>query len=139
SEGRIDFVELKFLRATQPWLTGEIRKLVLVKNFQSLPKDWHEAEAFTLGVLPQELVFLHPEIFRCPKSDLLAWLINLGHRLTGDLVTGLRSGNSRPPEEDSDGPRHQLPLTELRTDDVAQPLLEKSASLESTVEVSDDK
>ena len=35
-EGRIDFVELKFLRSLHPLLTGEIRKLVTVKGYQSI-------------------------------------------------------------------------------------------------------
>jgi len=29
-----------------------------------------------LDVLPQELVFLFENIFRCPKDEVLAWLIN---------------------------------------------------------------
>ena len=79
SEGRVDFVELKFLRAMRPFLNGAIRKLLMVKDGRSLRRDWISAEAFVLPVLPQELVFLHPEIFRFERSEVLAWLVNLGH------------------------------------------------------------
>ena len=79
--GRVDFVELKFLRSTHACLTGEIRKLLTIKGFQTLRKDWLSAEAFVLPVLPRELVFLFEEIFRTPKHELFAWLVNIGRRV----------------------------------------------------------
>ena len=54
-EGRIDFVELKFLRSLQPFLNGALRKLVSVCDYQHLKRDWSSAEAFVLAVLPREL------------------------------------------------------------------------------------
>ena len=78
-EGRIDFIELKFLRSLHPLLNGELRKLLTVKEFLSLRKDWYETEAHVLKVLPQELVFLYEDIFRCPRTQILAWLLNIGH------------------------------------------------------------
>src|SRR3989304_4898752 len=42
--GRIDFVELKLLRSLQPCLDGSIRKLLTVRGYQSLRKDWLAAE-----------------------------------------------------------------------------------------------
>ena len=139
-EGRIDFVELKFLRSMMPCLTGGIRKLVLVKDYEDLAKDWFEAEAFTLRVLPQELIFLFTDIFRCPKGEVLAWLINAGHGLAADVISEL--GVAVTPNGHSGavpGESGQLPLSELRTDEVALPILESSAALKSAVEMSDDK
>ena len=91
--GRIDFVELKFLRSLQACLNGEIRKLLIMKEFQNSRKDWCQAEAFVLPVLPQELVFLFEDVFRCPRQDLFAWLINIGHRLLADLAADLRGSS----------------------------------------------
>jgi hypothetical protein len=139
SEGRIDFVELKFLRSLSPWLTGEIRKLVLIKGYQNIQKDWHEAEAFTLRVLPQELVFLFGEIFRHPKSDILTWLVNIGHRLANDLLTALSAGTFRCLDSENGETQNQLCLSELREDRVATSILKKSAVLESAIESSDDQ
>jgi len=134
-EGRIDFVELKFLRSLQPVLSGEIRKLLLVKGFLGLRKDWLAAEAFVLEVLPQELIFLYEAIFDCERSELFAWLINIGHGLVGDLLEDLRTRpvNGCPPQ----APRNpdQLCLTAIRSDDIAWPILEESALLQSVVEV----
>jgi hypothetical protein len=138
-EGRIDFVELKFLRSLMPCLTGEFRKLVLIKDYQSIRKDWHEAEAFTLAVLPHELLFLFADIFRCPKSEVLAWLINVGHRMAGDVCENLNGADFSGERPASNGAQIQLRLSELRTDDVARPILEQAAALESAVELSDDK
>ena len=90
--GRIDFVELKFLRPLHPCLTGEIRTLLRVKDYQHIRKDWHAAEAFVLPVLPQELILLFQDIFRCPRREVLAWLVNIGHRMVEDLLEALRSG-----------------------------------------------
>jgi hypothetical protein len=138
-EGRIDFVELKFLRSLMPCLTGELRKLVLIKDYQGIRKDWHEAEAFTLGVLPHELLFLFADIFRCPKSEVLAWLINAGHRMAGDVCGDLNRAASPSAGPASNGAQNQLCLSELQTDEVARPILEQAAVLESVVELSDDK
>jgi hypothetical protein len=136
--GRIDFVELKFLKSLQNRLNGEIRKLLIVKSYRELRMDWRAAEAFVLEVLPQELIFLYQDIFRCPKSDLYAWLVNIGHRLVNDLVRELSGGlkaNATPSPQQSD----QLCLAAVRADEVALPILERAASLESTVEIGDPK
>jgi hypothetical protein len=137
--GRIDFVELKFLRPLEPCLLGELRKLVLVRDYQHIQKDWHNAEAFVLPVLPRELVFLYGELFRCPKNEILAWLINIGHRSVGDLLDALRNGrvNGFDLRKHADG--NQLALEAVRTDEVALPILRDAAALESTVEVLDPK
>ena len=90
-EGRIDFVELKYLNSLHPPLNGQLRKLLMVQDYSSLPKDWYEAKASVLKVLPQELIFLYEDIFRCPKSQLFAWLLNIGHGLVEDLLQDLKS------------------------------------------------
>ena len=90
-EGRIDFVEMKYLRSLHPLLNGELRKLLTVQNYASLPKDWYEAKASVLRVLPQELVFLYEDIFRCPRTQILAWLLNIGHGIVADLLQDLKS------------------------------------------------
>ena len=137
--GRIDFVEMKFLRALQPCLTGEVRKLVMVKNFQTGQKDWHETEAFILRVLPQELVFLLPDFFRYPRHEILGWLINFGHRTVadflGDLEVGCVNGHPTEPANGSS----QLDLATISADEVAMPILERAAMLESTVEADDSE
>jgi len=137
--GRIDFVELKFLRSMQPCLNGEIRKLLMVKDYSRIRKDWHAAEAFVLPVLPQELVFLYQDIFRCPRSEVLAWLVNIGHRIAQDLVKDL---DQRPSEAWDSRPRangDQQCLAAVRTDEVAMPILEQAVALESAVELSGPK
>jgi hypothetical protein len=196
-EGRIDFVELKFLNALHPPLNGELRKLVTIKDYSSLRKDWYAAEASVLRILPQELVFLYGDIFRCPRSQLLAWLMNIGHGIVEDCLKDLKSQKNKrslqpastpsPMDPDftrqaNDGPNlgwspepwhpngngrtaclehHrtacavvdrtgngfggrpsqpagcpvQLPLDALLQDEVALPILEKAASLESAVEI----
>jgi hypothetical protein len=138
-QGRIDFVELKFLRSLHSCLNGELRKLITIKAYQAIRKDWHSAEAFVLPVLPQELIFLFEEVFRSPKQELFAWLINIGHGLVQDLLTDLAE---RPPN----GYHHlspknpdQLCLTAVRTDPVALPVLESAARLESGVELDGDE
>jgi hypothetical protein len=88
-EGRIDFVELKYLRSLHPALHGELRKLLLVNNYQALRKDWLEAEASVLRILPQELIFLYEDVFRCDRMELFAWLANIGHGLLADLLKEL--------------------------------------------------
>jgi hypothetical protein len=134
--GRVDFVELKFLRSLQPCLNGEIRKLLRVKDYQTIRKDWHAAEAFILPVLPQELVFLYQDIFRCPRPEVLAWLVNIGHGLAGDLLEDVRSRpvNGSVPHRGTNG--EQLCFQAIRSDEVALPILEHAASLESAVELS---
>lgn len=135
--GRIDFVELKFLRSLQPELTGEIRKLLLVKDYAHVRKDWLETEAHVLRVLPQELVFLFNELFRCPRAELLAWLVNIGHRVIADLTGELRAGRVNGHSGEAVEHSNQLPLATVHMDEVALPILEQAAMLESTVEPSD--
>ena len=104
-EGRIDFIELKFLYSLHPLLNGELRKLLTVKDYPSIQKDWYEAEAFVLRVLPQELVFLYEDILRCPRTQLFAWLLNIGHGIVDRPFAGLefaQNGRTR-----SCGPRPQ--------------------------------
>jgi hypothetical protein len=138
-EGRIDFVELKFLRSLQPCLNGELRKLLTVKGYQTLRKDWHSADAFVLPVLPRELVLLFEDIFRSERHELFAWLVNIGHGLVCDLLQDL---SGRPPN----GYHHQSPrnpdqicLTAVRTDPIALPILEKTAALETAVDLVDSQ
>jgi len=138
-EGRIDFVELKFLRSLQPCLNGEIRKLLMVKGYQNVRKDWREAEAFVLEVLPRELIFLYDDLFKCPKSDIFGWLINIGHRLVSDLLKDVRIRPVNGCAPQAKGERDQLCLQAIRTDEVAWPILEKASSLESIVELEDPK
>jgi hypothetical protein len=136
--GRIDFVELKFLRSLQPCLNGEIRKLLIVRDYAHIRKDWHAAEAFVLAILPRELVFLYPEVFRCPRNELLGWLINIGHRIAKDLVEDLALQPADayiPPPVNGD----QRCLVAIRTDEVAMPVLRQAVALEAAVELTDTK
>ncbi|HWQ93639.1 MAG TPA: hypothetical protein VN673_18400 [Clostridia bacterium] len=88
--GRIEFVELKFLRSLHPLLNGQVRKIVMIQSYQELAaRNWHQAEAHALETLPRELVFLFQDAFRCPRSELLAWLINIGHGICQDLMDHL--------------------------------------------------
>jgi hypothetical protein len=135
--GRIDFVELKFLRSLQPELTGEIRKLVTIKDYQHVRKDWLETEAHVLRVLPQELIFLYGNLFRCARAEIVSWLINIGHRTVKDLVTDLRAGRVNGCERETGGHPNQLRLATLNADEVAMPILDQAAGLESTVELND--
>lgn len=137
--GRVDFVELKFLRSLDPCLNGEIRKLLLVKDYPAIRRDWHAAEAFILPVLPRELVFLYEDIFKCPRPDVLAWLVNIGHRLVNDLLEDLRAQPSDDGVPDPEANGSQLCLQAVRADEVAVPILNQSAALECAVEVSDPK
>lgn len=132
--GRIDFVELKLLRSLHPCLSGEIRKLLTVKDFQTRHKDWLEAEAFSLRVLPQELVFLYTNLFRFPRQEILAWLINIGHRTIADLLRELRAGRVNGCLRESAAVSHQLRLAEVDRDEVALPIIEQAAALESSVQ-----
>jgi hypothetical protein len=138
-QGRIDFVELKFLRSLQPCLTGEFRRLLRTKDYPIIRRDWHAAEAFVLPVLPQELVFLYEDVFRCPRNELLAWLVNIGHRMAGDLLEHLRLPPVNGSVPDRGGNGSQLCLQAARTDEVALPILEHAAALECAVELSDPK
>ena len=138
-EGRIDFVELKFLRSLQPCLNGEVRSLLRVRDYPTIRKDWRAAEAFILPVLPQELIFLYQEIFRSPRHEVLAWLVNIGHRIVGDLLEDLRTRlvNGSVPQRGTNG--DQLCLEAVRTDEVAAPILKHAATLEATVDLNDPK
>ncbi len=132
--GRIDFVELKFLRSLQPCLDGAIRKLLLIKEYQSLQTDWLEADAFALRVLPQELVFVNERVFRYSKEEILAWLVNIGHWAVQSLLAELRAhrvNGCLRGEVRSD----QLCLKEVASDEVAVPILERAATLEAAVEI----
>jgi hypothetical protein len=137
--GRIDFVELKFLRSLHSCLNGEIRALLTVKDYRRLAKGWHAAEAFVLPLLPKELVFLAPEFFHCPRGEGLAWLVNIGHRIASDLEMDLKSrplpeGTFTPP-----APGSQWPIEALPADEVAWPILHAAAALECAVELNDPK
>ena len=135
--GRIDFVELKFLCSLQPELTGGIRKLLTVRNYQGLRKDWYEAGAFALRVLPQELIFLFQDIFRCPRNEVLSWLINIGHRAVDDLLSDVRERPVNGCNSTPGGNPDQLCLKAVLEDEVALPILEQAAALESAVEFDD--
>ena len=138
-QGRIDFVELKYLRSLLPCLNGEIRSLLRVRDYPIVRKDWRAAEAFILPVLPQELIFLYQDIFRSPRHEVLAWLVNIGHWLSGDLLEELRACpvNGSVPRRATNV--DQLCLPTVQTDEVAMPILEHSATLEATVELSEPK
>jgi len=136
--GRIDFVELKFLRSLQPTLNGAFRKLLTVKDYHLIHKDWRVTEAFVLEVLPRELIFLYSEIFRCPRSEMFAWLINIGHRLVGDLVKDLKAGRTNgclPESRNSE----QLCLEALQSDEAGLPILERAAELQCVTQLRDSK
>jgi len=90
-EGRIDFVELKYLRSLHPPLNGELRKLLTVQDYMSIRKDWFEAKASVLRILPQELIFLFVDLFKVQKAQLFAWLLNIGHGIVEDLLKDLKS------------------------------------------------
>jgi hypothetical protein len=137
--GRIDLVELKFLRSLQPCLNGEYRTLLRIKDYEAIRKDWHATEAFVLPVLPQELIFLYQDIYRCPKNEVLAWLVNIGHRIAGDMLDDWRSRPANGFHSQREANGDQLCLEAVRTDEVALPILERAASLESAVELSDPK
>ncbi len=138
-QGRIDFVELKFLQSLEPCLNGEIRKLLTLCAYQTTRKDWHTAEAYVLPVLPRELIFLYPDIFRCPRSEVLAWLINIGHRIVDGLLQDLTNFNNSDNKSQTRADRTQLCLPAVRSDSVAWPILEMAARLESNVEIQDEK
>ena len=135
--GRVDFVELKLLRSLQPELNGGIRKLLTVRNYQGLRKDWHEAEAFALRVLPQELIFLFRDLFRYPRHEVLGWLINIGHRAMADLLDVVRARPVNGCVPGANGNPDQLCLKSVLADEVALPILEQAAALESAVEFND--
>jgi hypothetical protein len=101
-EGRIEFVELKFLNSLHSCLDGQIRKLLMIKDYQAIRKDWHAAEAFVLPALPRELVFLHDDAFRSPKAELFSWLVNIGHGIVDQMLAELRSVPAPSPALRSD-------------------------------------
>ena len=137
--GRVDFVELKFLRSLEPSLNGALRKLVMIKDYQSRERNWLESEAFALHVLPQELVFICGDVFRYTRAEVLAWLINLGHWTVGDLVNDLRSNRINDSAPSSEGNPNQLGLEAILRDDVALPILEQAAALEARVELNNSE
>jgi hypothetical protein len=134
-EGRVDFVELKFLCSLSPALNGALRKLVLIKDYQKIRKDWDAAEAHILPVLPQELVFLYKDVFRCEKADVFSWLVNIGHLIAAELLSELDSRLEQPVNGNSD----QLPLHTVREDTIAVPILQKAAARECGVEIEDER
>lgn len=134
-EGRIDFVETKLLRSLDPGLDGAIRKLVMIKDYQTQPHAWFAAEAFVLRVLPRELVFLYEDLFRCSRNQHLAWLINIGHRLAADVIHDLGSRPANGYHLATTANPNQFALGCLRDDKVAWPILERAAGLEASVEV----
>lgn len=134
--GRVDFIEVKLLKSLHPALHGEYRKVLVLKNFQGLNREWHEAEAFVLPVLPRELIFLYPEIFRIPRCEMLGWLINIGHQLAGDLQTAMHADTINGVNSVSDR-GSQLPLREISEDAVAVPILERASGLQASVEMVD--
>jgi hypothetical protein len=134
-QGRVDFVELKFLCSLSPTLNGAIRKLVLVKDYQTSRKDWDATEAFVLPVLPQELIFLYKDIFRCERADIFSWLINIGHLISGEVLSDLETRLPQPPKTDSE----QLDLCAIRDDAVALPILQKAAARECAVEIEEER
>jgi hypothetical protein len=161
--GRVDFVELKFLRSLQPCLNGAIRKLLTVCDYQDHRRDWFEAEAFALQVLPRELVFLCGDLFRYPRNEVLAWVVNLGHWIAEQLLADLKSrpvngcghhtnhvngnghnGHRANGEEASHhngngngSHSNQLDLKAVLADEVARPILSQAAALTSVVELGD--
>lgn len=131
--GRIDFVELKFISALHSCLNGEFRKLVQVKEYQTIKKDWHSAEAFVLPVMPKELIFLYENVFRCPQEELYAWLINFGHDILDNLGDALHSAapsNGHPSTHSA-----QLPLHDLPSDPIAATILSQAVFLKSSVQI----
>lgn len=132
--GRVDFVEAKLLRSLEPILHGALRKLITIREYPHREPDWWAAPAFALRVLPRELLFLHPDIFRHPRPRLLAWLINIGHHTVADLVRELAQAEPSPRLPEG---RHQYPLDWLPTDPVAWPILQQAALLEAVVEPGD--
>lgn len=138
-QGRIDFVELKFLQSLEACLNGEIRKLLMVPASNLGRKDWQRAEAFVLPILPRELIFLYPDIFHCPRMEVLAWLINIGHGIVEDLRQGLKSFTITESKHQPKAERDQLCLPAIRSDTVAWPILEKASAMEASTEFIDEK
>jgi hypothetical protein len=138
-EGRVDFVELKFLCSLSPVLNGAIRKLILIKDYQKVRKDWDAAEAHVLPVLPQELVFLYHDIFRCAKGDILGWLVNIGHTISSDLLSDVDVFSNSSSNGDGHANGEQLGLHLIREDSVALPILQKAAARECAIEIEDER
>jgi hypothetical protein len=138
-QGRIDFVELKFLQSLEPCLNGELRKLLMVSASQTTRKDWQTAEAFVLPVLPRELIFLYPDIFRCPRTEILAWLVNIGHGIVDDLRQDLTTCGPSESKPRLNGERDQLCLAAVKSDSVAWPIIEKTSGMEASIDCIDEK
>jgi len=132
--GRVDFVEAKLIRSLDPRLHGALRKLVTIREYPHRDPAWWTAPAYALRVLPRELLFLHPDLFRHPRPALLAWLINIGHRTVADLVREL--SQAEPSSPAAHGGR-QYPLDWLPADAVAWPILQQAGQLEALVEPGD--
>src|SRR5262249_35357025 len=106
-----------------------------IKNYPSIRKDWYEAGAFVLQVLPRELNFLYANIFRCPRAQFFAWLLNIGHGIVTDLLNDLKSRvDADSSVTDFGCLPEQLPLEALLQDEVGLPILEKATHLETVVE-----
>lgn len=142
--GRVDFVEMKYLRALDARLDGATRKLVLVRDFALRPRAWLEAEAFVLRVLPRELILIEPDVFRCPRAEIVAWLVNLGHWTAAQTLAALETrGDDARPEMRADArsaagpespPPTQRDLPELIGDAVALPILQQARVLRACAE-----
>lgn len=132
--GRIDFVEAKLLHSFHPQLHGEIRKPLVIKDYLARRKDWFVADAFVLPVLPQELLLVDENFFRCSKPELYAGLINLGHSLVRDLLDDAQVEDVPLRDSESQGMAGQLCLGALHVDPVALPILESAAALDVSVE-----
>lgn len=142
--GRVDFVELKYLEALDARLQGATRKLVLVRDFAVRRRDWFEAEAFVLRVLPRELMLIEPEVFRCPRAEIVAWLVNLGHWTVAQALAGLRAARAHLRPQPSSDERSaagaeasataQCQLLEVLDDPVAPPILRQAAALQARAE-----
>jgi hypothetical protein len=70
---------------------------------------------------------------------MVAWLVNIGHRLAGDLVAALDAGSVNGHEAEPARNADQLHLDAAQSDAVAMPILEHAASLESITESLDSK
>ncbi len=119
-QGRIDFVELKFLRSLHPPLNGELRKLLMVKGYEYIRKDWLEAGAVGLRILPQELIFLYEDVFQSERDQVLAWLVNIGHGIVADLLSELKShrtNGSPHPGSGGEAGGEDFDLSDLGQDD----------------------
>lgn len=142
--GRVDFVELKFLRAFEPQLDGALRKLVLVEDFATRRPGWLESPAFVLRVLPRELILVEPEVFRYSRAEVVAWLINLGHWEVEETLAALQRarGNGQERRKTAAYPQAgqsrlhsgQRDLEQVLDDRVAVPILQAAMRLRARAE-----